>query len=65
MQLALMEKFVKGTKRRIPEDSYWNKPVNYLVVNYILNHIEHEGVMTRTETGRKRELLMTADYIRP
>ena len=35
MQSALMKKFVKGTKRRMPEDSDRNKPVNSLVVNYI------------------------------
>ena len=34
-----------------------------LVVNYILNHIEHEWVIPDTEPGRKRELLMTAAYI--
>ena len=42
MPLALMERFAKGMKRRMPEDSDWNKPVNSLVVNYILSHIEHE-----------------------
>ena len=62
-QSELMEIFVKGMKRRIPEDSYQNKPVNSLVVNYILNHIEHDWVMSNTETCRKREPLMTAAYI--
>ena len=33
MQSALMERFVKGVKRRIPEDSDRNKPVNSLVVS--------------------------------
>ena len=41
MLLELMEKFVTVMKRRMPEDSSCNKPVNSLVVNYILNHIEH------------------------
>ena len=41
MQLLLMKKFAKSTKRRIPEDSDQNKPVNYLVENYILNHIKN------------------------
>ena len=50
-------------KRRIPEDSDWNKPMNSLVVNYILNNIEHEWEMTDTDPCRKRELLMTTDYI--
>ena len=35
MQPSLMEKLVKGMKRRISEDSDRNKPVNLLVVNYI------------------------------
>ena len=63
MQLALMESSDKGTKRRMLEDSYRNKPVNYLLVNYILNHIEHEWVMPNTEPCRNREILMTATYI--
>ena len=37
--------------------------MNSLVVNYILNHIEHEWVITDIDTCSKRELLMTADYI--
>ena len=60
MQSALVEKFVKGMNRRIPEDSDCNKPMNYLVVNYILNHIEHDWLMPNTDPGRNRELLMTA-----
>ena len=54
MQSALMVIFVKGMKRRIPKDPDWNKPVNLLVVDYILNHIEHEWVIPGTETVRKR-----------
>ena len=60
IQSALVEKFVKGMKRMMPEDSDCNKPVNYLVVNYILNHIEHDWLMPNTDPGRNRELLMTA-----
>ena len=45
MKLALMERFDKVMKSRIPEYSDSNKPVNSLVVNYILSHIEHELVM--------------------
>ena len=59
----LMEIFYKGTKRRILVESDWNKPVNALVVNYILNHIEHEWVMPDTEPCGNREILMTAAYI--
>ena len=54
-----MERFANIMKRRIPEDSNRNKPVNYLVVNYISNHIEHEWVMPDTDPCSKRELLMT------
>ena len=63
MQSELMGIFDKGTKRRMTEDSDRNKPVNSLVVNYILNHIKHEWVMPDTNPCRNRELLMTADYI--
>ena len=37
--------------------------MNYLAINYFLNHIEHDWVMPHTETCRKRELLMNAAYI--
>ena len=53
IQLVLMEIFSKGMKRRMPEDSDLNKPVNVLVVNYILNNIEHEWVMPDTDPCRK------------
>ena len=49
-----MEDFVRGMKRSIPEDSDRNKPVNYLVVNYIFNHIKHEWVIPDTDPGIKR-----------
>ena len=39
---------------RITEESDRNKPVNSFLVNYILNHIEHEWVIPDTEPGRKR-----------
>ena len=63
IQSVFMEIFAKETKRRMLEDSDWNKPVNSLVVNYILNHIRHKWVMLDTEPFRKRELLTTAAYI--
>ena len=63
MQSKFMEKCVKGMKSMNPEDSDQNKPVNYLVVNYILSLIDHEWVMPDNVPGRKRELLMTAAYI--
>ena len=42
MQSALMEKFVKGLKRRMTEDLDQNKPMIYLFVNYILNRIKQK-----------------------
>ena len=56
MQLELMEIFANDMKSRMIEDSDSNKPVNSLVVNYILNHIEHERVIPDTEPCRRREL---------
>ena len=50
-------------KRRMTEDSDRNKPVSYLVVNYVLNNIKHKWVIPNTEPCRKRELLMNVDYI--
>ena len=63
MQSSLMERFSKGTNNSMPEYSYRNKPLNYLVVNYILNDIKHVWVGSETDQERKRELLMTASYI--
>ena len=56
IQPELMEIFDKVMTRKMPEDSDWNKPVNSLVVNYILNHIEHERVIPDTKPCRRREL---------
>ena len=63
VQSALVEIFSKGMNRRMTEDSDWNKSVNSLVVNYILNYIKHEWVMPDTESCKKREPLMAAAYI--
>ena len=57
-----MERFSKGIEKNIPEDSDHNKPLNYLVINYILNDIKHERVGSETDQERKRELLVTASY---
>ena len=54
MQLAFMKRYAKGMKRKMLEDSYRNKPLNSLIVSYILNHIKHEWVMFDTEPCRKR-----------
>ena len=63
MQSSLMERFDKGTKKRMPEDSERNKPLNYLVINYILNNTEHKWVGSETDQEIKMELSMTASYI--
>ena len=39
---------------RMPEYSDRNKPVNSLVVNYILNNIKHEWVMHDTDKFMKK-----------
>ena len=57
-----MDTFSKGAKRSMPEDSDRNKPVNSLVVNYILNHIKHEWVIPDTEPCSKREILINVAY---
>ena len=54
MQLSLMKIFSKGMNRRISDDSDRNKPVDSLVVNYILNNIKHKWVMPDTDPCRKR-----------
>ena len=63
MQSSLMKRFEKGMKNRMPEDLDRNKPLNYLVINYILNDINHEWFGSETYQERKSELLMTASYI--
>ena len=62
IQSSLMERFDWGTKKRMPEDSGRNKPLKYLVINYTLNDIVHEWVVSDTDQKRKRYLLMTASY---
>ena len=49
MQSLLMERLSKGMKKRMPEDSDQNKPLNSLVVNYISNDIEHESFGSYTD----------------
>ena len=63
MQSSLMERFSKGTNNSMPEYSYRNKPLNYLVVNYILNDIKHVWVGSETDQERKTKMLTTAGYI--
>ena len=63
MQYSLIERFSKGMKKRIPEDSDQNKPLKSLVIKYILNDIEHKWVGSETDQDRKRDLVMTASYI--
>ena len=47
----------------MPEDSGRNKPLKSLVINYILNDIAHEWVVSETDQKMKRYPLMTASYI--
>ena len=49
MQSSIMERFANGIKKSIPEYSYWNKPLKFLVVKYILNDIEHKWVGSETD----------------
>ena len=63
MQSLLMERFAKGMNKRIAEDSDRNKPLNYFVINYILNDTENKCFGSETDQERKRELLMNASYI--
>ena len=60
MQSLLIERFVKGEKKRMPEDSDRNKPLNSFVINNILNDIEHKWLGLDNDQESKRELLMTA-----
>ena len=62
-QSSLMERFTKGMKKSMPEDSDRNKTLKYLAINYILNEIEHKWVGSETDKESKRELLMNSSYI--
>ena len=50
----LVERFVKGIKKNMPEDSDRKKILNSLVINYILNDIEHKWVGSNTDRERNR-----------
>ena len=63
MKFSLMESFDKGVKKRMLEYSDQNKPLNSLVINYILDDIDHRCVGSDTDQERKRDLLMDASYI--
>ena len=63
IQSSLMERFSEEIKKMIPEESDQNKPLNSLVINYILNYIDHEWVGSDYDQERKRDMLMTASYI--
>ena len=49
MQSLLIERFVKGEKKRMPEDSDRNKPLNSLGINYILNGWAQRLIKKRIE----------------
>ena len=63
MNFSLMQRFAKGTKKRMLEDSDRKKLLKYLVINYILNDIEHKWFGSETDQESKREMLMTVSYI--
>ena len=63
MQSFIMERFPKGNKKIMPEYLDQNKPLKYLVINYILNDIKHKWVGSDTDQESKIELTMTASYI--
>ena len=63
MQSLLVERFTKGMKKIIPDYSDHNKPLNYLVINYILNDINNEWVGSDIDQEINKELLITVSYI--
>ena len=48
----------------MPEDSYQNKPLKYLVINYILDDIEHEWFGPEMNQERKRSVDELKLYLR-
>ena len=63
MNFSLMQRFAKGTKKRMLEDSDRKKLLKSLVINYILNDIEHKWFGSETDQESKRKMLMTVSYI--
>ena len=63
MQSNFMERFVKGMRSRMPEESERNLPLGGSVVQRLLEEIEFEWASPSTTAKRKRLLTMTAAYI--
>ena len=63
MNFSLMQRFAKGTKKRMLEDSDRKKLLKSLVINYILNDIDQKWVVSETDQYRKRYMLMNVSYI--
>ena len=58
-----MERFVKGMRSRMPEESERNLPLGGLVVQRLLEEMEFEWALPHTTAQRQRQLTMTAAYI--
>ena len=58
-----MERFTRGMKARMPEESIRDKPLVGAVVAEVLERIESELFLPSTEFERKRELTMAAGYM--
>ena len=63
MQSNFMERFMKGMRARMPEESERNLPLGGLVVQRLLEEMEFEWALPTTTAQRKRKLTMTAAYI--
>ena len=62
-QTALVERFVRGMKSRMPVESLRNLPLSGLVVRRLLDVIESEWVEPSTPAARTRLLAMVGAYI--
>ena len=62
-QTLLMERFMKGMRIRMPQDSDRNKPFTLAMVLYVLGRLEFEFLDPATPEDRRRCVLMTASYI--
>ena len=63
MQSNFMERFVKGMRSRMSEESERNLPLGGMVVQRLLEEIEFEWALPFTTAKRKRLLTMAAAYI--
>ena len=63
MQSNFMDRFVKGMRSRMPEESERNLPLGGVVVQRLLEEKEFEWALPFTTANRKRLHTMTAAYI--